>query len=121
MKSLLPLLAVSGIMLTGCRVKGVESFLQATTPHDYKEWRGDPYANGGTATASGGLNPQTNYGLGASPNGKPEVSYDAPAKGSGLQPGEEPASGRPWWATQNAPAWQDGPSSVGANGTRVKN
>ena len=122
MKALpLALLASAALLAGGCRVKAVESFLQATTPQDNGYHYGDPYSYGGYALSSGGLNPDTHYGDGArrGPGAQPNVGYDMPAKGSGLQPGENPAEGKPWWATQNAPAWQVKPENIDADGTRV--
>lgn len=118
---LLPI-AVLALSLGGCRSKAYESFIQATTPNPpLGNSYGDPYLEGGIAAADGGTRPGVRYGMGSDPAGRPEVGYDTPAKGSGLQPGEEPPSGRPWWATSNAPIGQAGPGALDANGTRVKN
>lgn len=115
----LVLLATS---MAGCtiRFKGVESFNSATTPVKYsssdpnREWKGDPYSNGGTANGSGGLNAETPYGLGADTKSPDPVNprMDQPAKGVGQQPGEyhvDPGNG---YGQTNAPVAQPNPGDV---------
>ena len=109
-------LAAVAVSVTGCRFKGYESFSKATDP----SWSGspvtakfgDPYGNGGTADASGGLNPSTRYGLGAQKGGKILPGFDEPSKGSGTQPGEYPNVAAEGHAQTNAPAYQPKPGSV---------
>ena len=103
----------------GCRFKAPESFVASTTPNPPTTWEGDPYSYGGIEEASGGLDTRVQYGAGAR-RGAGVSSYDDPAKGTGLQPGEVPGENVPWWAGQNAPAWQPRPSEIDANGTRVR-
>ncbi len=122
MKRLAPL-GLLALSLTGCRLKGPESFLASTTPHPvemHQSWYGDQWSYGGIGVASGGRDARAQYGRGARRGGSVNPSYDQPAKGTGLQPGEVPAENKPWWATQNAPAWQPGAGEVSGNGTRVK-
>lgn len=120
MKRLLPL-ALLAIAVVGCkpRIKALESFTAATTPHPATNWAGDVYSYGGIAQSSGGLRPGTFYGRGANPQGRPNPSYDRPAKGTGLQPGEVPPTAAPWWAQSNAPIYQPAPGEENAHGTRI--
>jgi hypothetical protein len=109
------LLALSA--LGGCRSKGIESFTSASTPVPPlggAEWGGDPYAKGGIAEASGGTQPQTNYGKGARAGGAANVDpvYDQPAKGSGSQPGEFTSEARGGFGKSNGPGLQPSPSDV---------
>ena len=123
-KRLLALAPLVLLALTGCqpRIKGLESFNSATTPIPGPAgWSGDIYSYGGLAYASGGTRARTLYGRGADPQGRPFPGYDQPAKGTGLQPGEVPPSQVPWWAQQNAPAWQPAPGTENGRGTRVPN
>lgn len=120
---LLPL-ALLALIFAGCnppRVKGWESFRSATTPHGPTTWAGDIYSYGGNAASTGGTRTRTLYGAGADPQGRPFPGYDAPTKGTGSQPGENPPSNVPWWASQNAPALQPAPGTQNGNGTRVPN
>ena len=80
-----------GLVLGGCRSKGVESFISATTPHEEKpRYMGDSGSNGGV----GGANSGTKLGYETGGRAKGTVSkYDDPAKGSGSQPGENPGAG----------------------------
>lgn len=108
------------LSFAGCRFKGPESFVQATTPNPPTNWAGDAYSWGGIADATGGLQDQVQYGTGARKGAGVFPSYDDPAKGTGLQPGEIPGENVPWWAGQNAPAWQPRPGEIDANNTRVR-
>lgn len=111
-------LAAVAVSATGCRFKGYEAFRQSTTPgigggpYPTDTNFGDPYGNGGTADASGGLNPGTRYGEGAQANGKVVPGYDEPSKGSGNQPGEYPNVALEGHAQTNAPAFQPKPGNV---------
>ena len=111
-------LAAVLVSVAGCRFKGYEAFSKATTPglgggpYPTATHFGDPYGNGGTADASGGLKPNTRYGLGAQPGGKILPGYDEPSKGSGNQPGELPNVATEGHAQTNAPAFQPKPGSV---------
>ena len=113
------LIAIVGLGVSGCRFKGVESFLSATTPQEHVPVKGDPYARGGIADATGGVNPATNYGKGSDPNSKSKVSsYDQPAKGAGQQPGEPTVDAAPGYGKSNAPALQPAPGSSSSTSTR---
>ncbi len=104
--------ALAGLlMVSGCRLKGVESFETATTPENYPKVNGDKYSNGGIAKASAGNNVATRYGLGSDPNSPDKVDsrMDRPAKGSGQQPGEEGGDAAPGHDKSNAPANQPQP------------
>lgn len=110
---------VAGFVLSGCRFKGVESFLTSTTPQppigqSNETWKGDEYARGGIAEASGGLNAETNYGKGARANTTAPVvpSYDQPAKGIGGQAPEYPVQAGPGYGHSNGPALQNSPSDA---------
>ncbi len=116
----------AAMTLGGCRLKGAEGFLAATTPPPQGQghlgtaaWPGDPYAKGGIAEASGGLYPGTNYGKGARITAAAvNPSFDQPAKGSGSQPGEftnEAASG---FGKSNGPGLQASPSDVNSLSSR---
>lgn len=109
------LLATVVASVSGCRFKGYESFSSSTTPmtYDYTKVKGDPYGSGGTADASGGLNPQTRYGLGAQKGGKTATDFDQPQKGTGQQAGEYPNVAAAGHAQTNAPSFQPSPSDVG--------
>lgn len=99
--------------VSGCRFKGYEAFSAATTPMNYTyPKKGDPYGYGGTADASGGLQPQAQYGTGAQENGTVLPGYDQPQKGSGQQLGEYPNVASPGHAKTNAPAFQPSPSDI---------
>jgi hypothetical protein len=119
-KSVFGLLILAGA-LGGCRFKGGESFLAVTTPMpEHKghlgtaDWKGDPYAAGGIAEASGGTVILKTYGKGARSNvpGKLDTSFDQPAKGSGQQPGEFTNEARGGFGKSNAPGLQASPSDV---------
>lgn len=124
----LVLFAAVAASAVGCRFKGYEAFSASTTPrpelYDYSNGKTNTlhstYGNGGIADASGGLNPQTRYGLGANPNGTldPKLAaggYDQPQKGSGQQEGEYPNVAKGGHAQSNAPAFQPSPSDVGGS------
>jgi hypothetical protein len=49
------------VALTGCRVKSLESFQSAVTESPATPGKGDPYAYGGIAEGSGGLQPRSSY------------------------------------------------------------
>jgi hypothetical protein len=101
---------VAGLVTTGCRPRGIESFVSSTTPQaNTGKYQGDKYSNGGIASASGGRMVSTNKDLGAKKGAGAQMntSYDAPAKGSGQQPGENPGAG-----TGNGPAMQGSSQSV---------
>ena len=100
--------------LGGCRFKSWESFESATTPNPAGTWKGDEYASGGIAGASGGLQPKTHYGLGAraAQPGKLHGDMDQPAMGTGLRAGEYSGSGVPGSNRSNAPINQGDPGSV---------
>ncbi|MEZ0327047.1 MAG: hypothetical protein ACAH95_14200 [Fimbriimonas sp.] len=111
---------LAAMMLGGCRFKGAEGFMAATTPMPDGQghlgeapWKGDPYTEGGIGDANGGLHPQTNYGKGSTiTSGAVNPAFDQPAKGSGSQPGEytnEAASG---FGKSNGPGLQSSPSDV---------
>ena len=108
------LAGVSSILVAGCRFKGKESFLSATTPVEYRNGVGDPYASGGIAGATGGLNVKTHYGEGArnAPTGKLDAKLDQPAKGSGQRPGEQPQMGAGGYGLSNAPVSQPAPGDA---------
>ncbi len=118
------LLAV--MMLGGCRFKGAEAFLAATTPMpDGKghlgtaDWSGDEYALGGIADATGGLQPGTNYGKGAMATSAPvNAAFDQPAKGSGSQPGEYTNEASSGFGKSNGPGMQPAPSNVNSLSSR---
>ncbi len=115
--------AMLGLLLSGCRWKGYESFSSATTPHPpVGTWKGDPYASGGSADATGGVNAKTTYGKGArsGPGVVANPNYDQPAKGTGLQPGENNGKAKEGHANSNAPALQDQPGEYSPNAARVK-
>ena len=117
-------LALLALFAAGChppRLRGLESFVTSTTPQPASRWKGDTYSYGGNAASSGGRDARTHYGEGSNPQGQPFPGYDAPAKGTGTQPGENPPSNVPWWASQNAPALQPAPGAQNGNGTRVPN
>src|SRR5688572_16038417 len=61
-RRLLPLLAVA-CSVAGCstRLETYESYSSAVTPAAPKAQRGDPYAAGGIAEASGGIKTKTQY------------------------------------------------------------
>ncbi len=105
--------------LVGCRYKGGESFLSATTPQEHVPVKGDPYTNGGIASASGGLKTATNYGKGSDANSPGKVSsYDQPAKGVGQHPGDPTVDAAPGYGKSNAPAFQAEPSSTSSTSVR---
>lgn len=117
------------VVVAGCspRFKGVEAFKTSSTPVDYQAnrekpdaWQGDPYANGGSANASGGLNTVTNYGAGARSDAPERLNpkYDQPQKGSGQNPGEYTNQGAPGFGVTNAPALQPQPESVNGPSAR---
>jgi hypothetical protein len=107
-------------MLGGCRFKGGESFLTATTPQPRQEdgrfgsWGGDPYAKADMGEASGGVYTRRNYGAGARTDGTGPLNpaFDQPAKGTGLHPGDQSVEARPGFGHTNAPAHQNLPGSV---------
>ncbi|MGV3616841.1 MAG: hypothetical protein ACO1SV_16060 [Fimbriimonas sp.] len=115
--------AVLAFVCVGCmpRFQGAEGFTSATTPVDYKAerekpgaWKGDPYAFGGAADASGGLKPQTSYGRGARPDAAEAIDpkLNQPAKGTGQHAGEYPAYADPSHGNSNAPAAQPQPGAI---------
>lgn len=110
----------------GCRSDGVDSFVSATTPvaplESEGQWTGDPYTASGVALASGGTEPNAQYGnVVGQPNarggsrpypGPLNPSFDQPAKGVGNQPGEYPVEANPGTGHSNAPANQPLPGAV---------
>src|SRR5579862_3317643 len=120
----LVLLGLAVFALGGCRYKGWESFMSATTPNlpaSHPAGRvvsGDAYAYGGVGLANGGLKPQTNYGLGSDPNSTAPVNpkFDQPEKGSGQQPGEYPNVGAPGAGQENGPGLQPRPDQLPTEG-----
>jgi len=122
------LVAALGFVASGCsmRFQGGEAFSSALTPVDYAAerqkpgaWKGDPYAFGGSADASGGTKPQTSYGAGARPDSSEpfDVRMNNPAKGTGRNPGEFPTYADPSYGNSNAPFAQPRPSAAGPVGT----
>lgn len=108
-----PLIVLALFVSSGCHFKGPDSFVSATTPMEHKDtYQGDKYSNGGIGNATGGLKPDTQYGAGAKkgPGTVMNVGGDAPAKGSGTRPGENPGTGRP-----NGPVHQGNPSDYQAS------
>ncbi|MFZ4508430.1 MAG: hypothetical protein ACOYON_12120 [Fimbriimonas sp.] len=118
--SILGLLSLAGsLLLAGCdpqpaRLKGIESFQSATTPNPPATWKGDPYASGGIAGATGGLSSKTSYGHGAkkSTDQVTDPVLNRPMKGSGEGPGARISTMPGGYGTPNAPANQPMPSSV---------
>jgi hypothetical protein len=112
--SALSLFAV--LLVGGCRFKGAESFSTATTPQapGNPAWGGDPYASGGIAEATGGLNTDTQYseGSGADNGEKIDPTYNRPGYGSGQRPGEAGSYASPGHGTSNAPAFQASPNGT---------
>lgn len=112
----LALLAAVAVSVVGCRFKGYESFSASTTlqpeANTYPK-QGDPYGDDGVADPTGGLEPRTRYGLGASANGTVRPGYDQAQKGSGQQPGEYPNASAEGHAQTNAPSFQPSPSDIG--------
>ena len=115
---------LAGCFLGGCRWKGAESFLTATTPQEpiggKGQWSGDPYAKSSVAEASGGTITTSNYGKGArtGTNAPLVPSYDQPAKGSGQQPGEFTVEAGPGYGKVNGPAMQASPSEAASLSTK---
>jgi hypothetical protein len=63
-------LCLGGLALVGCeppRIKAIESFQSSTTPNPPPTWKGDKYAQGSLADATGGLNPKSSYSRGERP------------------------------------------------------
>lgn len=108
------LISLGVVALAGCRFKGAEGFISATTPVEYKVGKGDPYASGGIAGATGGTNVTTNYGKGARnvSTGKLDPKLDQPAKGVGQEPGENPVTAGSGYGNSNAPAHQIDPANA---------
>jgi hypothetical protein len=104
------------VMAAGCRFKSWESFQAATTPNPPGEWKGDPYAAGGPASATGGTKTETTYNPSAKRLGTTDDNYDSPAKGSGTIPGEPTVSNRNAQGNNNGAAFTDTPGSVGTPG-----
>jgi hypothetical protein len=109
------------LLFTGCRWQGAEGFVSATTTVNYAAerekpdaWKGDPYAFGGVADASGGLKTQTQYGAGAPKDDTAplNVRMAQPMKGTGQNAGEYPVHGDPSYGNSNAPVAQPTPSDV---------
>lgn len=110
-----PLLALALLMGSGCHFKSPDSFVSATKPEEHQDVYpngGDKYSNGGIANATGGLKPDAQYGTGAKTGAGTvmNIDGDAPAKGSGLRPGENPGTGHP-----NGPAHQGNASEFQAS------
>lgn len=104
------LLATLVLMLSGCRIKGIESFQSATEPVKSQEkYQGDKYSNGGIADATGGVKTETSYNAGAKTGAAAKLNseYDAPTKGTGQIPGENPGIG-----IGNGPVMQPGASET---------
>jgi hypothetical protein len=104
------------IVASGCRFKGIESFVTATTPHPKKDkYEGDKYSDGGLADSTGGVKVYSSHSSGAKKGAeaKMNTAYDTPAKGTGQQPGENPGKGG-----SNGPVMQGSSSVVGSD---VKN
>ena len=115
---LVKLAALLGVvLLAGCRFKGVEAFVTATTPVEYDRSHGDRYGNGGIAYATGGEKVGTRYGAGSDPNspGKVDPKMDRPAYGTGQQPGEMGGVAAAGHANSNAPANQPSPNVDSSN------
>jgi hypothetical protein len=114
------LAVLSSIVLGGCRFKGVESFISATTPNPEGSWSGDPYTGIGYAEASGGTNTKTRYGAGAKQTTSAPLDpvFDQPAKGTGHHPGENPGSAAAGFGLSNGPGMQ--PSVGDASSTAVR-
>lgn len=114
--SRLALLAAVALSVVGCRFKGYEAFQQSTTPrpelYRYPKY-GEAYGDNGNADATGGLSPETRYGLGAKSDGAVRPGYDAAQKGSGQQEGEYPNVATSGHVQSNAPSFQPSPSDVG--------
>ena len=112
----LALLAAVAVSAAGCRFKGYEGFVNATTPrpdlYAYPK-HDDPYGDGGVADATGGLDPRTPYGKGARQDATVVPAYDQAQKGSGQMEGEYPNVARGGHAQTNAPSFQPSPSDVG--------
>jgi hypothetical protein len=112
--------------LGGCRFKGGESFMSATTPMPEGKghlgtaaWKGDPYTNGGIGEANGGLKPGTNYGKDSRVTNAPvNPAFDQPAKGSGSQPGEYTNAAASGFGRSNGPGLQASPSDVNSLSSR---
>ena len=119
----LVLLGLAVFALGGCRYKGWESFMSATTPNHPmvkgpRLVQGDAYAFGGIGQATGGLKPATNYGVGSDPNSPAPVnpSFDQPEKGSGQQLGDYPNVAQPGAGQENGPGLQPRPDSLATEG-----
>jgi hypothetical protein len=104
------LLALS---LGGCRFKGGESYLSATTPTPQPTWGGDRYAAAGIADSTGGLQPGTPYMRGAQPTSteRTDPLFNRPQKGSGQRIGEAGNAALPGHGRTNAPSFQEGPQA----------
>jgi hypothetical protein len=110
------LVLVVGATLVGCRPRGIESFVSATTPQENTgKYKGDEYSSGGIGDANGGriITSTRDKGAKKGAGAVMDTVHDAPMKGTGNQPGELPAGG-----VSNGPAMQGTAASVGA---RVKN
>jgi hypothetical protein len=107
--------------VSGCRIKSWESFEAATTPNPPGEWKGDEYASGGLANATGGLNTKTRYAEGSKNEQTSGINagYGNPIKGSGLQPGENTVANKDGHGNQNSPSFDASPSSVQAPAART--
>ncbi len=119
----LALFAAVAASVVGCRFKGYEGFVNAssTKPESYDYTSGanntlhDRYGDNGIAAATGGLDAKTRYGQGANPNGTPLPGYDQPQKGSGQERNEYPNVASAGHAQTNAPSFQPSPSDVGGS------
>jgi hypothetical protein len=121
MRKFLGIAIVSASLLAGCRFKGGESFLAATTPNPPGTWQGDPGTSVGIAESTGGLNAKTPYGAGANPNATATLNpgYDQPLKGVGQQPGEYPVRAAAGFGNSNSPANQPMPNDASAISVRT--
>jgi hypothetical protein len=123
----LSVLLALAIPLAGCRYKGWESFTSATNPNPPlgqptnpgKVVSGDAYTFGGIDYASGGLKPQTNYGIGSDPNSTARVDnrFDQPEMGSGQASGDLPNEAVAGAAQENGPGLQPQPGDLASGPT----
>jgi hypothetical protein len=103
-----------GTALVGCRPRGIESFVSATTPQrNTGEYKGDEYSSGGIADANGGRIVRTAKGAKTGAAAKMNTAQDTPAKGSGQRAGENPGL-----SSLNGPLGQGNTSAVDG---RIKN
>jgi hypothetical protein len=106
------------VVASGCRFKSWESFESATTPNPPGEWKGDKFALGGSASATGGLDTKTYYNKSAKNLGTTS-DYDTAAKGSGQVPGEPTMGNRNGQGNNNGASFTETPGAVGTPGSTV--